>query len=141
MRDCTVPSYIGKFGLDGGEPPTEVVPCVTQNFSNFPFLCSGEISFRKIKAFFWIHRKILLRQTWSEKNSGHKSYKKSQVKIFYILFLKYLKPTLHYVVVVVVVCMLCYATPAPCLPATPALDLEHKTSSRRLRVEGGVGMF
>ena len=29
--------------------------------------------------------------------------------------------------------MLCYATPAPCHPATPALDLEHKTSSRRLK--------
>ena len=132
MRDCTVPSYIGKFGLDGGEPPTEVVPCVTQNFSNFPFLCSGEISFRKIKAFFWIHRKILLRQTWSEKNSGHKSYKKSQVKIFYILFLKYLKPTLHYVVVVVVVCMLCYAT----LRLRPAsLLLQRSTWSIRLRAE------
>ena len=85
--------------------------------------------------FWWVQRKIILRQTWSGKKSGHKSYKKSQVKLFSPSFLKYHWPTLHYVVVVVVVaCMLRYATRAigyaTCMLCTVLL---HYTFSHYLR--------
>ena len=75
-------SYMEVEFENGGGWPPELVADSNSIFLQF-FLFLLDRNFRSwSKSNFWVQRKILQRQTWSGKNSGHKSYKSHKSKFF-----------------------------------------------------------